>query len=165
MKDYFFHLALVVIQAIELPCRSTTTPVTQKNMVSWGIRSMLTASSCTHLHHLSLMSALTKPLSIGFKDTKRTFWLIHSWGEKAALLFSEPTVNTDQQTQTWKCPHSQPLTWQMRWEIESVERVVCDMVQKKMQTFVKDQSQHSCVALHLQHGTSFKWSSRPHRHG
>lgn len=92
-----FHWALVDIQATELPRRSTTRPVTQKNMVSWGIWSMLTASSCTHFHHLSLTSAFTKPLGAGFKDTKRTFWLIPSWGEKAALLFSEPTRNPDQQ--------------------------------------------------------------------
>lgn len=69
----FSYLALLVIQAMELPRCSTTKPVTQKNMLgSWGILSMLTASFM-HLHHLSLTSDLTKPLGIGFKDTKRTF--------------------------------------------------------------------------------------------
>lgn len=45
---FFPHLVPAVIRAIEPPRRSTTTPVTQKNMGSWGILSALTASS-THL--------------------------------------------------------------------------------------------------------------------
>lgn len=113
---------------------------------------MLTAS-CMHLHHLSLTSDLTKPLGIGFKDTKRTFWLIHSCGEKAALLFSETAINTDQkflrnmEASTFKAFN---LTREKRNCVSNNKRVqTCDMVRKQRGHLLR-MNYSTIMFLHIQ---------------